>query len=98
MSYFKHGINRAVILLALLSFIMGSLLFLLYLVTQSSLLIAFGILFVFLSAGSNFIFLLILLMNMIVYYKNFQEHFTAMMILLINVPILGLYLFYITTF
>ncbi len=90
-AYFTHKSNRIAVQLAITCFSLGSTLFLLFLISDT-MLIWLDIIFCILYLMSNFIMVLVILIKILIHYKDFQEHFTALVILLLNIPIAILYI------
>lgn len=84
---FKHNINYYGILLAIGSFTIGSLLLLLYKLTQIGGLITTGLLYVYLATFLNGIMLVVVLVNALKNYKEYPENLITIGILLLNIPI-----------
>lgn len=96
-AYFTCKTNRLAVKLSGICFGLGSLLFLLLLMANDISYFAIcGVIFFVLYIISNSIMLLVLLMNLLIHYKRFQEHFTAILILLLNIPVAYLYLYFLT--
>jgi len=94
--YFTHKSNRIAVKLAITCFSIGSLLFILLLTTNSHFIITMSFLFFILYGMSNLIMLIVILINMLLNYKDLQQHFTALIIMLLNVPIATGYLYLLT--
>lgn len=94
-TYFTHTSNRIAVQLAIICFCLGSILFLLFLITDT-MFIWLDVIFFILYLMSNFIMTLVILVKILINHKDFQEHFTALVILLLNVPIAMLYISLLT--
>lgn len=92
MELVKHRINRVAMRLALLSFVSGSIVFLLYLATQSDYVMGIGFFFLFLAFACNSGVLLVLFISALVNHRDLKEHVTAMVLVLLNIPIASLYI------
>jgi len=96
-AYFTCKKNRVAVKLSGICFGLGSLLFLVNLLTNNiSYFTIIGIIFLALYIISNSIMLLILFINLLIHYKKFQEHFTAIVILLLNIPVAFLFIYFLT--
>lgn len=96
-AFFTYGINRAAAYFALASFALGHLIFLLYLATKAEAVMVIGIALVVLINVLTPLMLLILLMNMLAHLKDIRQHFTAMFMVLVNIPFTPLYLNFLSS-
>ena len=87
MSFFTHRVNRFAAFLSIISFAIGTLIFILYQILQLEALVGLGLFFIVLAVIVNSITLLMLIGNTILHYKDFKEHSIAMVLLLLNIPI-----------
>lgn len=94
----KHRINRIAIRLALLSFVSGSSIFLLYLATESDYIMGLGIFFIILALASNTAVFMVLFFSALVNHKELREHLTAMLLLVLNIPVAVMYLNFLFPF
>ncbi|PCJ96248.1 MAG: hypothetical protein COA50_07310 [Flavobacteriaceae bacterium] len=92
MGLFTYRINRIAIRHAALWFISGNILFLLALIKETDFIIALGLGFLLLFIIIHIILLFILVINMLIHFKDIEEHMTATILLLLNIPLAGLYL------
>ncbi len=92
---FTHSANRFAVQFAIGSFLVGSLLFLLYLATRSDQVLGFGLLFVVLEGIFTPFLLLYLFAHLLFRIQDIREHLYALCLVLLNVPIAFLYLYLI---
>lgn len=93
--YFTYRLNRNAIRLALFCFMFGSFILLIHLTEVSESTLGIGILFTGLAIILNSIMLLILVIHSLLNYKDFEEHISTLIILLLNIPIARLYVNFI---
>jgi len=89
---FKHPINYIAVLTALMSFSIGTLLLLVYKISGYSNLIAIGYFYTIVAAIVNSILVLLLLLNILLNFKNSKEHLLTLGIVLANIPIVIFYM------
>lgn len=89
---FKHKINYIAIVLAIISFCMGTLLLLLFKITQAEFLMILGYYYIFLAAFVNILMLIFLAINAITHYSDYKENLPTILGLLANIPITILYI------
>ena len=89
--YFTYRLNRNAIRLALYCFVFGSFILLIHLTEITEFTLGIGLLFTGLAIITNSIMLLILIIHSLFNYKDFEEHITTIIILLLNIPIAQLY-------
>ncbi len=87
---FQSTINRNAFLSAFISFIIGSILFLIYLLFKPIPIIYTGFIYVIIATIVNFIYLIRLLANLIIEINKIETLYTIAMSLL-NIPIAILY-------
>jgi hypothetical protein len=93
--FFKHRINRVSVQIGFISFVIGHLLFLSYLFLQDDIWIGVVLAFLMLFFGFHIILLIILFVNLLMHFKNYEEHIFALIPVFLNLP---LALFYISLF
>ncbi len=91
MKYFTHSVCRAACRLSLFCASFGSLLFLIALVSDHEIVIGTGLVFLFLASLISTLMLLILFVFALIHYKRLQEFLSAMVLLLLNLPLALLY-------
>ena len=89
---FTHSINYLAVLTAIISFILGTVLLLLFKTTGDSYFVRIGYLYTILATFTNTILLLLIVINSIRYYKDCTEHISTMLIVIVNIPITIFYL------
>jgi len=90
---FKHRINRIAIIIAGVCFSIGTILFLGYKLKPYDFLIGIGIWFVLLAFILNSFMLFVLLINGLIHYRDYKEHFYTLFLIILNLPVTGLYLY-----
>lgn len=83
----KLATNRNALITATVSFILGTVLLILFLTTKSSILLETGLFYVAIASIVNGITLLILIINAIRNQHYFQENLFTILIFLLNIPI-----------
>ncbi|NAS11051.1 hypothetical protein [Poritiphilus flavus] len=89
--YFTHRSCRAACRLSLFCATLGSLLFLVALVSDHEIVIGFGLVFLFLASLSSTLMLLLLFVFALIHFRRLQEFLSAMALLLLNLPLALLY-------
>ncbi len=89
---FKHSINFIGAQIAITSLITGTICLLLFKNNGDTGLVAIGHFLVILAGIANTIMLPPMLINAIRRFKDYKENLVALLLLLINIPIAGLYL------
>lgn len=84
---FKHEINYIAIVLAIVSFCIGTLLLLLYKITSADSLAVLGIYYIIIAAIVNGLMLILLAINAITHYGDYKENLLTTLGLLANIPI-----------
>ena len=87
LSIFNYPINRFGVRLAVISFSIGTLLFLLHFVIDAEIIAVIGLVYVVLALGINSFTFLFLLLHSLFTFKDIKEHSMAMLIMLMNLPI-----------
>lgn len=95
MKYFTYRINRNAVRLALYCFVFGSFILLIHLTKVTESTFGIGLIFTGLAIITNFIMLMILMIHLLINYKDFEENISTIIILLLNIPIARLYLNFI---
>lgn len=98
MKLFTKSINRVVVKLALISFVGGTLLFVLYIAFETDVLFFMGIIHVVLALLVNSIFFVFAFLNLLFEPKKFKENILAITIQLLNIPIALFYFYLMTNF
>ena len=91
-SFFTYPINRFGIRLAIISFSIGTVLFLLHLAITAEITLTIGFVYVLLALGVNSITFLFILLHAVFTYKDIKEHSIVILVMLVNLPIAYLYL------
>ncbi len=84
--------NKNALMTAVLSFLFGTIFLMLFLITQSDLLIRIGILYVTIALTLNTIMFIGLLINSIINYQYYRENLITISLFLLNIPITLLYI------
>jgi hypothetical protein len=87
-----HPINKIAVTLALVSFLIGTSLLLLYTFFKWSTLLYIGINYVRIAFLVNAIFLAFLIINALFFSKNTKENLITMLFFLLNIPITLIYI------
>lgn len=83
----RQNINRKALAVATISFLLGTLILLLYLITASDAFLVGGLFYVLIALVLNGITLIGLLANAIVHYQYYRENLTTILLFLVNIPI-----------
>ncbi|WP_378183284.1 hypothetical protein [Aquimarina sp. SS2-1] len=83
----KQSVNRNALIIATFSFLFGTILLLIQLITNSENIIIFGLFYVLITMVLNSITLIGVLANAIVNYHCFKENLSTVLIFLLNIPI-----------
>jgi len=86
-------INKNALIIAALSFLIGTIILLSHLITGWKNLVVFGFFFVVVATVLNGITLLGVLANMIVNYHYYKENLITISLIILNIPIAGSYIF-----
>lgn len=92
---FKHPINLIATYLAVISFLLGSLILIIHKTKLFGHLYLFGYSYVIIATIINSLMLIILLINTIINYKDFKdfkENLISICIVLVNIPITFFYI------
>jgi len=92
-----HRINSTAKWLAIISFSIGSLIFLLFLFTKNTNLVFTGLIYVILAFFINLIALVTMIISLIINPKYRKQDFISILYLLSNVPIASLYFWIVTS-
>ena len=84
-------INKNALIVATLSFLLGTILLLLFLITQSNIILDIGLLYVIIAFVLNAITLVGLLVNLILNHQYYKENLFTILLFLLNIPITILY-------
>ena len=96
-TFFTYRLNRIAIRIALASFSIGTLLFLIHLANPNSSIEILGFSFILSAIFINVILLLALIIQGLIHHKDFEEHISTIVLVLLNIPITILYINFITT-
>ena len=83
----KQNINRKGLAVAIFSFLLGTLILLLYLITSAEALLVGGLFYVMIAFVLNSITLIGLIGNAIINRQYYKENLTTILIFLVNIPI-----------
>lgn len=89
------GLDRSALIMAGISFGLGTILMLTYLVTKAEVLLPIGFAYVGIAFAVNAIILLVLIIDMISHTKRFKSHLQSAGVLLLNLPITWFYMYII---
>ncbi|WP_405248187.1 hypothetical protein [Cellulophaga sp. Asnod2-G02] len=90
MSYFTYKLNRIAVRISFYSFIIGTLLFLIKLAFDATVVV--GFIFVLAAVITNMILFILLLLNALVNYSDFEENISTIILVILNIPIALCYL------
>jgi len=82
-----QSVNRKALMIATVSFLLGTILFLMHLIIAWEQLIIIGLFYVMIASVLNGITFMGLLANSIINYHRYQENLTTVLIFLLNIPI-----------
>ncbi|TSE08904.1 MULTISPECIES: hypothetical protein [Aquimarina] len=85
-------INKIAIIIAITSFILGTILLLYYSITQHRETIEIGMLYVQITFVINAIVLITLILNAIINYKRYKENLITILLISLNIPIVYVYI------
>lgn len=91
MKYFTHRSCRVACRLSLFCTTLGSLLFLIALISEHEIVIGTGLVFLFLASMSSSLMLLVLFAFTLIHFRRLQEFLSAMVLLVLNLPLAMLY-------
>ncbi|GAB5472393.1 MAG: hypothetical protein Mars2KO_04920 [Maribacter sp.] len=89
---FAYRINYLAVLIAIGSFVLGTLCLLLFKASGDTGFVGIGYCYTLLAAFVNTITLFVVLVNGLIHYKDYVEHLKALFVILLNIPIVCLYL------
>jgi hypothetical protein len=89
---FKYRMNYIAIMVAVVSFILGTSCLLLFKTSGDSGIVGIGYCYTLLAALTNSVILLLVIFNGIRHYKDFREHLLTIVVVLANIPITFFYL------
>jgi len=92
---FKHKWNRNAVRFSLISFALGTILMLIALMANNEIIVTIGMVFLLCYLPITLVFLFILFINTMANFKDIQEHIIAFTMILINIPIAILYLYFL---
>ncbi len=83
----KQTLNKKALALAITSFLLGTLILLLFLVSKSEAFLIGGAFFVIIAVVLNAITLIQLFANSIINYQYYRENLITMLLFIVNIPI-----------
>lgn len=89
---FKHYINYVAVMIAITSFIIGTVCLLLFKTSSDTGLVGIGYWFTFLAGLINSIMLILVALHGIFRFKDYKEHIKTIFVVLTNIPITYLYI------
>ncbi len=92
MAYFKHYPTRMAARSAAWSAALGTLLFLVALATGPEALVGPGLAFILVASFLNTLVLLVLFVSALIHYREIQEFASAIVLLMLNLPLALLYI------
>jgi len=89
---FKYPINYVAVLTAFISFVLGTFCLLLFKSSSDFGFVAIGYFYTLFAALVNSVILLLVIINTIRKFKDYSEHLKTIFVLILNIPIVCLYL------
>lgn len=89
---FTYRINYFAVLIAAGSFILGTLCLLLFKTSGDTGFIGIGYCYTLIAVLVNTVMLCIVLVNAFMHYRDYPEHLKTIIVMLLNIPVVGLYL------
>ncbi|WP_024768951.1 hypothetical protein [Aquimarina macrocephali] len=80
-------INKSALIVATISFLLGTLLLLFFLISQSSIVLDIGLFYVIIASVLNVIVFVGLITNAIINYQYYKENLTTIILVILNIPI-----------
>ncbi|WP_438422390.1 hypothetical protein [Aquimarina macrocephali] len=80
-------INKSALIVATISFLLGTLLLLFFLISQSSIVLDIGLFYVIIASVLNIIVFVGLITNAIINYQYYKENLTTIILVILNIPI-----------
>ncbi|WP_159025697.1 hypothetical protein [Aquimarina sp. Aq78] len=80
-------INKNALTVATISFLLGTLLLLFFLISQSSIVLDIGLFYVIIASVLNVIVFVGLITNAIINYQYYKENLTTIILVILNIPI-----------
>ncbi|WP_148639140.1 hypothetical protein [Aquimarina longa] len=80
-------INKKSLFIAALSFILGTIILLSFIISQSDTVFKIGIFYVIIAAALNTFFFIELIINAIVNYQYYKENLITILLVVLNIPI-----------
>ncbi|PKV49851.1 hypothetical protein ATE84_1889 [Aquimarina sp. MAR_2010_214] len=80
-------INKNALIVATISFLLGTLLLLFFLISQSNIVFDIGLFYVIIASVLNIIVFIGLITNAIINYQYYQENLTTIILVILNIPI-----------
>ncbi|TPN81725.1 hypothetical protein [Aquimarina algicola] len=82
-----NSINKYALFIAALSFILGTILLIAYLVSQSNSLISVGLIYVTIALALNTISFISVFANTLIHLKHYKENLVTLVLIILNIPI-----------
>ncbi len=82
-----QSINKKALIVATISFLLGTILLLLFLVSGLDVIVDIGLFYVFIAFVFNTITFIGLITNAIINYQYYQENLRTILVFLLNIPI-----------
>ena len=89
---FKHSVNYIAVIMAITSFVLGTLCLLLFKSSSNTGFFALGYFYTLLAAAANSLMLLLVLVNTALKFKDYSEHLKTIFLVVLNIPIVFIYL------
>lgn len=92
---FKHKWNRVAVRIATACFFLGTVMMLTALIAKTEVIVTFGIVFLVFYIPVTLVMLFVLFVNTITNFKDIHEHVMTLIIVLMNLPIALLYMYFL---
>lgn len=80
-------VNKNALIIATISFLLGTILLLFFLISQSNILLDIGLFYVIIASTLNAIIFIGLITNAIINYQYYKENLTTIILVVLNIPI-----------
>lgn len=80
-------INKNALIVATISFLLGTLLLLFFIISQSNIVLDIGLFYVIIASVFNVIVFVGLITNAILNYQYYKENLTTIILVILNIPI-----------
>ncbi|WP_160112144.1 hypothetical protein [Aquimarina sp. AU58] len=80
-------INKNALIIATISFLLGTLLLLFFLISQSNIVLDIGLFYVIIASVLNVIVFVGIITNAIINYQYYKENLTTIILVVLNIPI-----------